>query len=211
MFTEQFYYRTHDEKDGQEYNGINQTCSEINNTSIPHHDLKTKKSCNHRLDIDPPEKISHHPQSVHRSSSKASSLGSQNSDLNEHCSAASRGHYVQKVTLDHAASSQHNDMYQLRPNSITPQPIIALQQSSVSSLFEASTTVPPAASGETIMKARTRHMKMMQRKMSNNELSPFALTHKQLEAIIKLDLPVIAPDNRQAGEPAVPGDGLPKR
>ncbi|BFZ07377.1 hypothetical protein BsWGS_10416 [Bradybaena similaris] len=208
--SKQFYYRTHDEKDAQEYNGVNQTCPEISNTSIPHHDMNTKKSCNHRLDIDSPEKISNHPQRVHRSSSKASSLESQSSDLNEHCSAASRGRYAQKVSSDHAATSQRNDMYQLRPNTITPQPIIALQQSSVSSLFDASATVPPAASGETIMKARTRHMKMMQRKMSNNELSPFALTHKQLEAIIKLDLPVIAPDNRQAGEQEVPGAVLPK-
>ncbi|RUS76490.1 hypothetical protein EGW08_015744, partial [Elysia chlorotica] len=43
---------------------------------------------------------------------------------------------------------------------------------------------------EKVMRARTRHEKMLQRKMSDNDLSPFVLTNQQLAAIVIHDLPI---------------------
>ena len=96
------------------------------------------------------------------------------------------------------------------------QPIITLQR-----VPEHSTNVRPdgapytrgpqnQAPDEKVMRARTRHEKMLQRKMSDNDLSPFELTNQQLAAIIIHDLPV------QASAPAVSTqdqsviEGLPK-
>ncbi|CAG5125011.1 unnamed protein product [Candidula unifasciata] len=212
--SKQYYYRHQDEQSAQEHNGVNKSSSEQNNTSTPNLNVKTKNNYQHRLDSNPLEKKSNNISKVHRLSSRTSSLESQSSGVNPHCTvtnlATSRVADKQKAALDQATFCECSDAYQVRPDTMPPQPIIALQKASVSNLFEASHTVHPASSGETIMKATTRHMKMMQRKMSSNELSPFALTHKRLEAIIKHDIPVIAPDNRHTGEPQVPGEGLPK-
>ncbi|CAL1526187.1 unnamed protein product [Lymnaea stagnalis] len=65
----------------------------------------------------------------------------------------------------------------------------------------------PPAPHETIMKAGTRRMKMLKRKLSDNDLSPFVLTHQQLEAIVIHDLPVIASSSHEETDE---GRGLPK-
>uniref|UniRef100_A0A2C9L9H0 Protein SPEC3 n=1 Tax=Biomphalaria glabrata TaxID=6526 RepID=A0A2C9L9H0_BIOGL len=82
------------------------------------------------------------------------------------------------------------------------QPIIALQQIPGGHLAQPE----PAAPNEALMKAGTRKMKILKRKLSDNDLSPFVLTHQQLEAIVIHDLPVIA----SSGETEEEGSVLPK-
>jgi hypothetical protein len=65
------------------------------------------------------------------------------------------------------------------------QPIIVLQEAPVSVNHVAT---PPAS--RALMNARTRHEKIMQRQMSDNELSPFILTNQKLEAIVIHNAPV---------------------
>lgn len=52
--------------------------------------------------------------------------------------------------------------------------------------------MPCAVPTRTLMHARTRHEKILQRQMSDNELSPFILTHQKLEAIVIHDIPVLS-------------------
>ncbi|KAH9509051.1 hypothetical protein Btru_048891, partial [Bulinus truncatus] len=87
--------------------------------------------------------------------------------------------------------------------SLHHQPIIALQQITGDHLAQPQTACVP---NEALMKAGTRKMKILKRKLSDNDLSPFVLTHQQLEAIVIHDLPVIS----ASGEREEEGTVLPK-
>ncbi|GFO46038.1 protein spec3-like isoform x1 [Plakobranchus ocellatus] len=94
------------------------------------------------------------------------------------------------------------------------QPIIALQQVNINGAGDRpsvgcapiSTQFQP--SNEKIMRARTRHEKMLQRQMGDNDLSPFELTNQKLAAIIIHDLPVQAHPLRPIEQDQA--DSLPK-
>ena len=89
------------------------------------------------------------------------------------------------------------DIY-LTPSSSTTtertQPIIVLQEAPITVNHS---DTPPAPS-RALMNARTRHEKILQRQMSDNELSPFILTHQKLEAIVIHDAPIAPRPSRSA-------------
>lgn len=72
------------------------------------------------------------------------------------------------------------------------QPIIVLQEAPITVNHS---DTPPAPS-RVLMNARTRHEKILQRQMSDNELSPFILTHQKLEAIVIHDAPILSRPHR---------------
>ncbi|XP_076463525.1 uncharacterized protein LOC143295792 [Babylonia areolata] len=74
-------------------------------------------------------------------------------------------------------------------SAVRSQPIIVLQEAPVIVNHSDVTSQPSA----TLMNARTRHEKLMRRRMSDNELSPFILTNERLESIVIHDAPVVRP------------------
>nr|KAG5687599.1 hypothetical protein BaRGS_031390 [Batillaria attramentaria] len=93
------------------------------------------------------------------------------------------------VTTVGGARASAPDIY-LTPSTSSErsQPIIVLQEAPVSVNHS---ETPPAPS-RVLMNARTRHEKILQRQMSDHELSPFILTHQKLEAIVIHDAPVLS-------------------
>ena len=72
------------------------------------------------------------------------------------------------------------------------QPIIVLQEAPIT----VNHSDTPPAPARALMNARTRHEKILQRQMSDHELSPFILTHQQLEAIVIHDAPIVSRPSR---------------
>ncbi|GFR83335.1 protein SPEC3 [Elysia marginata] len=121
------------------------------------------------------------------------------------------------LTLPVAPYTRRDDTKERRHRDLVAlQPIITLQK-----VPENSTDVSPGATSisrglqsqdpdEKVMRARTRHEKMLQRKMSDNDLSPFELTNQQLAAIIIHDFPIQSPAAAQSSQDQPVMDGLPK-
>ncbi|XP_041352434.1 uncharacterized protein LOC121370946 [Gigantopelta aegis] len=87
-------------------------------------------------------------------------------------------HHVHSSPL---TSDKHLNMYLAPPasSSSQTQTIIVLQEPPVVNHSE-----DKPAPSQPIMNARTRHQKILQRQMSDNQLSPFTLTNERLEAIV---------------------------
>ncbi|XP_067682900.1 uncharacterized protein [Haliotis asinina] len=89
-------------------------------------------------------------------------------------------------TLTHNSNGivKHEDDMYLSPSAAShPQPMITLQQPPL--LNHSVERVSPS---RPLMNARTRHQKILQRQMSENQLSPFTLTNEKLEAIVIHDI-----------------------
>ena len=122
------------------------------------------------------------------------------------------------ITIPVAPYSRPDNQKKRRQNDdIALQPIITLQRVPEDSAEITTGGTPVAgvsqwqAPDEKVMRARTRHEKMLQRKMSDNDLSPFELTNHQLAAIIIHDLPIQAPSAvTQSVQEQTVTDGLPK-
>lgn len=79
---------------------------------------------------------------------------------------------------------KHGDDMYLSPSAAShPQPMITLQQPPL-----LNHSVEKISPSRPLMNARTRHQKILQRQMSENQLSPFTLTNEKLEAIVIHDI-----------------------
>ena len=102
-------------------------------------------------------------------------------ELNQSPSPTSSCEHIHHVHSSPVPSNKHFNMYLAPPAPSTnqTQPIIVLQEPPVINHSEAK-----GAPSQPIMNARTRHQKILQRQMSDNQLSPFTLTNERLEAIV---------------------------
>ncbi|ESO82979.1 hypothetical protein LOTGIDRAFT_169804 [Lottia gigantea] len=147
----------------------------------PEHD---KKDHNHHHHHHHNEHHHHHGNHQQHHLSKISSIPEDShTDLVDTDTSNIHSNGTNSSSTPHAYNHTHELYVAPAPPANQTQPMIVLQHPPVNHSDKTKNADP-------LLVARTRHQKIIQRQMSDNQLSPFNLTHQHLEAIVIHDAPI---------------------